>query len=101
MPGYWCLAHADLEEGKIHYYDPLYHGPGQNRALDALGEYIDQVHRDQEMGETAGAASLPAVTHIHPRQPGGVSCGICILIEIQRIVDCGVYGPREEVLTET
>ena len=86
VPGHWCLACADLRQGKLHYYDPLYHGPGKTRALDALGAYVDQVHHEQER-EVTGTASLPTELHTHPQQPDGVSCGICVLIEIQRIVD--------------
>jgi hypothetical protein len=100
VPGHWCLAYADLQHGKLHYYDPLYRGPDKTRALTALGSYVDQVHHEQER-EVAGTASLPTELHTHPQQPDGVSCGICVLIEIQRIADGGMNAHRELQFTST
>ena len=99
----WCLTHADLESGKLHYHDPLYHGPNQTRALGALGAYIDQVHCEQgrvKPQEQPPSGAFPAELHIYPRQRGCSSCGVCVLIETQRIVDGGVDAPREEMFAE-
>ena len=66
VPGHWCLAHADLRQSKLHYYDPLYRGPGKKRALDALGAYVDQVHHEQEKGSDRRGLASRRTTHTAP-----------------------------------
>ena len=44
--------------------------------------YIGQVYAEQAE-VPAGAASFESTVIEMPEQPGGASCGVCVLIEIQ------------------
>ena len=93
VPGHWCMAIADLEAGMLTYYDPLDPAGSTQRAraLRALRDYVNQVDCEQlqRANDLHGAnharraltsASTFNRSHqIKPRQPDGVSCGICIL----------------------
>ena len=95
-PKHWCCATADLTSKRLVYYDSFYSRPSM-RALDALGDYVDQVAADQGVHPTIGAASFTHKLHTTPKQPDGVSCGVCTLIEIQRIAGGVIDSPRDEV----
>ena len=41
------------------------------------------------------ATTFEQKLYIIPRQPGTISCGICVLIEIQRITDGNIDSPRD------
>ena len=94
VPGHWCCATADLAKHELVYYDS-YHTAPDLRALDALGEYVGQVAL-----ERGGVVETCAVHFIQtlistPMQPDLASCGICVLIEIQRIAEGRIDSPRD------
>ena len=90
---HWCCAAADLTSRKLVYYDPYYPDPDL-RALGALGEYVDQVALDQGAHVEIGATTFKHKLCSTPEQPDTVSCGICVLIEIQRIAEGNIDSPR-------
>ena len=100
VPGHWCCAVADLERNEIRYYDPLYNGTYSAAALGALCAYVDQVNCEQGAMVALGAASFPRAVTTSPKQPDGVSCGVCVLLEIQRLVDGGLNGTRNLEFTK-
>ncbi len=65
------------------------------RALDALGAYVDQVALEQGGLVDPGAAHYKQTLISTPKQPDSASCGVCVLIEIQRIAD-GNIDPRRD-----
>ena len=95
VPKDWCCATADLPSRKLVYYDP--HFPDPNlRALDALGEYIDQVAIEQGAHGKIGATTFERKLYSTPKQPDDVSCGICVLIEIQRIAEGNIDSRSDQ-----
>jgi hypothetical protein len=100
VPDHWCCATVDLRSKKLAYYDPFYTGPYRTRALDALSSYIDQAHTEQARAPV-DTASFERPVYTTPRQPDGVSCGVCVLAEIQRIADRGMESRRNHEFTET
>ena len=99
VPGHWCLGIADLEAGMLVYYDPLDPAGSDQRAraLRALRDYVNQVDSEQLQREDVlnganharraptAAGSFNRSHQIKPRQPDGVSCGICILAMVELI----------------
>ena len=62
-----------------------------------------QIHRpgNVEQAEAPiGAASFESTVIETPQQPDGVSCGVCVLIEMQRTVDGETYSRRDSEFTE-
>ena len=57
VPGHWCCATADLDSGRLVYYDPFY-GPNRTGALDALGAFADQVSSEQGAERAIGATAF-------------------------------------------
>ena len=98
VPDHRCCATVDLQGKRLAYYDPFYAGPFRTRALDALGSYIDQVHTEQAQAPV-DAVSFERTVHTTPRQPDGVSCGVCVLAEIQRIADRDMDSRRNREFT--
>ena len=76
----------NLHSKKLAYYDPSFGGPYRSGAIGALGSYIGQVYSEQAE-VPIGAASFERAVITTPRQPGGVSCRVCVLVDIQRIAD--------------
>ena len=93
-PLHWFCAAAGLAKQKLVYYDPYFPEPDV-RALDALGDYLDQFARKQWGLVETGSATLKQALRSTPRQPDNASCGVCVLIEIKRIVDGHIDSPRE------
>ena len=87
VPGHWCCTAADLNNRRLVYYGPFYDDPYRAGALSALGAYVDQVSPEQGAEVPIGAAAFESTVHKSPRQPDGISCGVCVLIKIQRVVD--------------
>jgi len=98
VPGHWCLAVADLSSASHIYYDSAapYGAKYQHRALAALSDYVTQVDREQQQREVD--PGMPDLQRsriysslfrkeelVRPRQPDGVSCGICVLAMIEVI----------------
>ena len=42
-----------------------------------------------------GAATFKQKVYSTPRQPDNISCGVCVLIEIQRTADGNIDSPRD------
>ena len=51
---------------------------------------MDQVSCEQGANGQVGAKKIKRVAHNTPEQPGNISCGVCVLIEIQRIMEGGM-----------
>ena len=65
-----------------------------------MGSYINQVYCEQGAVVSTGAASFASTVHVSPGQPGDVRCGVCVLAEIQRIVDGKMDSRRDRKFTE-
>ena len=50
---------------------------------------MDQVAAEQGVRPEIGAAEFERKLHTTPKQPDSISCGVCVLIEIQRIAEGG------------
>ena len=94
VPRHWCCATADLARRELVYYDPYFPDPDL-RALDALDDYVDQVAHGQGGHVEIGAATFKQKLCNTPRHPDNASCGVCVLIEIQRIADGHIDSPRD------
>jgi hypothetical protein len=99
VPDHWCCVAADLRRRTFHYYDPFYAGPHRAEPLNKMGAYIDQVHTEQSESPI-DAVSFERTLIETPRQPDGVSCGVCVIVEIQRIVDREADSGRAREFTE-
>jgi hypothetical protein len=99
VPDHWCCVTADLRHRTLHYYDPLLGGADRAEALRETCKYIDQVYVEQAEAPI-GAASFESTVIETPQQPDGVSCGVCVLIEMQRTVDGETYSRRGSEFTE-
>ena len=82
----------DLHSEKLAHYDPFFDSLYRPGPIGALGSYIDQVYSEQA-GVPIGEASFERTVITAPRQSDGIRCGVCVLVEIQRIADRGM-GPR-------
>ena len=84
-PGHWCCATADMISRRLVYYDPLCSGQHRTGALDALSAYLDQVSSEQggKSDDRRGHVRTQIAQHT-PQQPDNVSCGVCVLNEVQR-----------------
>ena len=56
-------------------------------AINALSAYVYQVSSEQGANVEIGAATFERKVYSIPIQPDNNSCGICVLIDIQRIAD--------------
>ena len=65
-----------------------------DRALGALGAFVDQVCAKQGAEGAIGATSFAKTVKTSLRQPDDISCGVCVLVDIQRIA-----SGRENKLT--
>jgi hypothetical protein len=99
VPDHWCCVAADLRRRTLHYYDPFYAGPHRAEPLNKMSAYIDQVHTEQS-ASPIDAASFARTLIEMPRQPDGVSCGVCVIVEIQRIADRETDSGRAREFTE-
>ena len=99
VPDHWCCVTADLRRRTLHYYDPFFPGPHRAEALNEMGAYVDQVQAEQS-GSPIGAATFERTLIESPRQPDGVSCGVCVIIEIQRAADRETEEGRARTFTE-
>lgn len=86
VPGHWCLVVADFVRRQLVYYDPCFNSPSADQPLLKFREFL-QLQCDQQ-GYTAfrpiDAAAFPVVKfNATPRQPDGVSCGVCVLLMLE------------------
>ena len=56
---------------------------------------MDQVASEQGVHAEIDAAKFKQKLCSTPMQPGTASCGVCVLIEIQRIADGHIDSPRD------
>ena len=99
-PGHWCCTTADLDNGQLVYYDPFYNDPHRAGALGALGAFVDQVTDEQGTEGATGATSFVRSVKTSPRQPDDMSCGVCVLTEVQRITGEKMNAQRAYQFTE-
>ena len=95
----WCCATVDLRSKKLAYYDPFFNSPCRCGAINALGSYIDQVYSEQ-VEVPIGVAAFERAVITTPRQPDGISCGVCVLVETQRIADREMGSRRTHKFTK-
>ena len=56
---------------------------------------MDQVALEQGAHVEIGATMFERKLYSTPKQPDIASCGICVLIEIQRIAKGNIHSPRD------
>ena len=87
VPGHWCLSVFDFGLKQASYYDPLCGCRYADGATSAMRKYLSAESNRQD--EAAMGAllldedSFPLTNFNHPKQPDGVSCGVCCLLMLE------------------
>ena len=88
VPGHWCFISADFRRRRFVYYDPLYGGVHATSAHRSFS-----VHLKEELARQGCADfdvdSFELVIVTRPKQPDGVSCGVCVLMAMEVLVSQG------------
>ena len=95
VPGHFCLAFVDFDREKIMYIDPFYDfdkaGDHRKMGLEAMRELRKHVHEELvRQGSKCDVRTWEMLGLKAPKQPDGVSCGVCVLIMIELITTEGV-----------
>ena len=69
-------------------------------ALGALGAYVDQVSAEQGAEGATGVAAFARSVQKSPMQSDGISCGVCVLVEIQRVAGEDMISQRAQKFAE-
>ena len=95
IPGHWCRATTDLDNKRLVYYDPFYDDPHRDGALNTMDAYVDQVSFEQGAKVAIGADTFESKVHNSPSQPDNVRCGVCVLVEAERITNGEIDSRRD------
>ena len=95
VPGHFCLAFVDFDREKFMYIDPFYDfdkaGDHRKMGLKAMHELRMHVHEELvRQGSQCDVRTWEMLGLKAPKQPDGVSCGVCVLIMIELITTEGV-----------
>ena len=88
VPGHWCFISADFRRRRFVYYDPLYGGAHATGARHSFSAHLKEELARQGC-EDFDVDSFELVTVTRPKQPDGVSCGVCVLMAMEVLVSQG------------
>ena len=86
VPGHWCFILADFEKQLITYYDSLCGAVYATAACRVFKTWLASECVRQNSGDYRPAGWRVAVDHA-PKQPAGVSCGVCVLLMPKLLAD--------------
>ena len=83
VPGHWCLLLVDFTRRQFVYYDPLMDSPFAASARSHVGDHLKTV-LERQVTNAFDVDSFGLKTVNWPKQPDGISCGVCVnaMIEI-------------------
>ena len=96
VPGHWCFISADFRRRRFVYYDPLYGGAHATGARHSFSAHLKEELARQGC-EDFDVDSFELVIVTRPKQPDGVSCGVCVLMAMEVLVSQGAEAFDEFV----
>ena len=94
VPGCWCLTAVDLDLHLCWYYDSIGAFDYADAAMDLMKTHVDLLLEQAGVSDV-DVASFEVAKFGWPRQPGGVSCGICVFGRLELLLREGLHSRKD------